>query len=292
MGENVTAEPELKKCFVVCPIGAAGSATRAHADWLLHEIIEHVFERHFPNTFEVVRADRIDEPGMIDAQIINHLLDDDLVIADMSELNANAFYEIGIRHMIEKPIIHMFKAGTEIPFDVKLFRAIQFAYAHPVDLQTARTSLSAAVRTVMATDHKPDNPVVRARGFVQLQETATPAIELLQQEISALKLKVSDLEGGRATASKTFGEDMISIIARKLSAGKYQVEVHFTHGLPDSSKKTMLQAMRDGYFDRLIVRPKSITFEGDRMYMSFDDRPIDRDLIGLRDLILDKYIPF
>lgn len=179
---------------MVCPIGAAGSATRTHADWLLHEIIEHVFEAHFPGEFEIVRADRIDEPGMIDAQIINHLLEDDLVIADMTELNANAFYEMGIRHMIEKPIIHMFKEGTEIPFDVKLFRAIPFSYDSPLALKSARTALCSAARTVMDHDHKPDNPIIRARGVVQLEASATPALQLLHQELGSLSSRVSEME--------------------------------------------------------------------------------------------------
>jgi hypothetical protein len=32
-----------KTCFVVGPIGDAGSPLRGHADWLLDEIIEPVF---------------------------------------------------------------------------------------------------------------------------------------------------------------------------------------------------------------------------------------------------------
>src|SRR3569832_2839863 len=100
-----------KSCFVVCPIGEDGSATRRHADWLQHEIIEHVLDHHFKDQFTVFRSYKIDQPGMIDAQIIGHLLDDDLVIADKSELNPNAFYEMGIRHMMELPIILMFKKG-------------------------------------------------------------------------------------------------------------------------------------------------------------------------------------
>jgi hypothetical protein len=59
---------------------------------------------------------------MIDSQIITSLLDAELVIADLSFLNPNAFYEIGIRHMVQKPIIHMFIEGTDLPFDVKPFR--------------------------------------------------------------------------------------------------------------------------------------------------------------------------
>lgn len=48
MPDSKALKPVKKKsCFVVCPIGDEGSATRRHADWLLHEIIEHVLEAHF-----------------------------------------------------------------------------------------------------------------------------------------------------------------------------------------------------------------------------------------------------
>jgi hypothetical protein len=107
--EEMAEEEELpdpgKMCFVVGPIGAEDSPQRIGADWLLEMIILPVFV-DFPQ-FEIKRADTISEPGMIDAQIINALLNADLVIADLSTLNPNAFYEIGIRHMAQKPIIHM-----------------------------------------------------------------------------------------------------------------------------------------------------------------------------------------
>ncbi len=62
-----------KTCFVIGRIGDAGSPTRGHADWLLDEIITPVFEEHFKD-FEVVRSDKITQPGMIDSQVINNLL--------------------------------------------------------------------------------------------------------------------------------------------------------------------------------------------------------------------------
>jgi hypothetical protein len=53
-----------KTCFVVGPIGDTGTATRGHADWLLDEIITPVFAENFKE-FDVMRADRISQPGMI-----------------------------------------------------------------------------------------------------------------------------------------------------------------------------------------------------------------------------------
>ena len=95
-----------KSCFVVGPIGDDDTEDRIHADWLLEEIIQPVFDEKF-SEYRVERADRITIPGRSDAQVISALLDADLVIADLTTLNPNAFYEIGIRHMTQKPVIHM-----------------------------------------------------------------------------------------------------------------------------------------------------------------------------------------
>ncbi|TBE20531.1 hypothetical protein [Rhizobium ruizarguesonis] len=175
-----------KVCFVVGPIGATGSASRTHADWLLKGVILPTFKEHF-REFDVVRSDRIDEPGMIDAQMIGHLLDAELVVADMSEHNANAFYEMGIRHMAALPIIHMFRKGTPIPFDVGPYRAIEFNYADPDDLEAAKVALRAAVDKTLKPGFKIENPVTRARGVQKISENATPEMQLLWQEVNALK---------------------------------------------------------------------------------------------------------
>ena len=182
-----------KTCFVVGPIGDDGSPTRGHADWLLDEIITPVFVEHFKD-FEVIRSDKIAQPGMIDSQVINHLLDAELVIADLSLLNANAFYEIGLRHMERKPIIHMFRAGEVIPFDVKPYRAIPFAFEHPKQRFEAREQLKQAVEAVLAPGYQVENPVTRARGFAAVSQHATPDMHLVLMEIESLKTRVQSAE--------------------------------------------------------------------------------------------------
>jgi hypothetical protein len=119
------AEEPKKLCFIIGPIGAEDSEARVHADWLLEGIILPAMA-DFPE-FHVKRPDHDSRPGLIDSQMINDLLNADLVIADLSLLNPNAFYEIGIRHMAQKPIIHMQLATEKPPFDVSLYRAIKFS---------------------------------------------------------------------------------------------------------------------------------------------------------------------
>jgi hypothetical protein len=192
------ARPRL--CFVIGPLGDSDSDTRIHADWLLEEIIDPVF-KEFPD-YEVVRADKIAEPGMIDAQIIRYLIDADLVIADLSALNPNAFYEIGIRHMVQKPIIHMQLVEDKIPFDVSLYRATKFSRRRPSDLRRARDELRQMVVAIGVPGYAVDNPVTRARGQIALEQHATPEQQVLMEQVRSIQGRLAAVEE-RTLAQRT-----------------------------------------------------------------------------------------
>src|SRR5438105_4413433 len=113
---NEQTSPKL--CFVVSLIGEPGSEGRIYADWILKWVLKPVMDEFEEVTVKLAADDA--RPGQIDAQIISDLLKADLVIADLTGLNPNVFYEIGIRHMAQKPIIHMQLASQKIPFDVSL----------------------------------------------------------------------------------------------------------------------------------------------------------------------------
>lgn len=193
------AEATKKICFVVSPLGEPDSSTRIHADWFLEEIVQPVFNE-IPS-FEVVRADKIALPGMIDAQVIQHLLDAEVVVADLSTLNPNVFYEIGIRHMIQRPIIHMQSADEKIPFDVSLYRAIRFSRTRPSDIRKAREDLRAAVKSVTANGYQVDNPVTRARGQIAIEIQGTPGQQVLAEQLRAVQQRLSLLESRTETKS-------------------------------------------------------------------------------------------
>jgi hypothetical protein len=191
------ANPE-RLCFVIGPIGDEGTETRLHADWVLQGIIQPIFKKHF-NEYQVERADQIVAPGSINSQVINRLLDAPLVIADMSFHNANAFYELAIRHMVQLPTIHMIRVGDKIPFDVAPYRAIPFSYASPDALEQAKRDLKSAVEHVIAPNFVVDNPVTHARGVVELREHATPEQQLLLQQIESILARLDGVESSLAT---------------------------------------------------------------------------------------------
>jgi hypothetical protein len=146
-----------------------------------------------PN-FHIERSDHISTPGQINAQVIDRLLNSRLVIADLSMLNPNVFYEIGIRHMVEMPIIHLQREDDPIPFDVAIYRAIKFSLKEFADLEGAQGQLAKAIGDVLDPAYVTNNPVTEARGRVKLRESATPEQQILLEDMARLKARMSFLE--------------------------------------------------------------------------------------------------
>jgi hypothetical protein len=167
----------------VSPIGTLDSEQRIHADWVLR-IIKSVMAGF--DGYNVKRADEDARPGIIASQMITDLLTAGLVIADLSFHNPNVFYEIGIHHMVQKPIIHMRLTSWSLPFDVIPHRAMCFDLKKPQDFDAACAELKRQVEAVLAPGYVVENPVTNARGRVEVQEHATPTQQLLIDQMIAM----------------------------------------------------------------------------------------------------------
>ena len=73
---------------------------------------------------DVVRADEEGGPGLIIEDIARLIRESKLIIADISPVNANVFYEVGFAHALNKPTILIAEKGTNLPFDVSPFRTL------------------------------------------------------------------------------------------------------------------------------------------------------------------------
>jgi hypothetical protein len=68
--------------------------------------------------FECFRADEIQHSGVIDVPMYERLLSADLVIADLSTWNVNAFFELGVRYALKpRATICIAESGFKNPFD-------------------------------------------------------------------------------------------------------------------------------------------------------------------------------
>lgn len=79
--------------------------------------------------YECVRADEIQDSGLIDKSMYALLIQSDLVIADISTYNPNAIYELGIRHAVRPfSTIIMKEEKGKIPFDIDHSRIFQYTH--------------------------------------------------------------------------------------------------------------------------------------------------------------------
>lgn len=114
-------QAKLKKCFIITPIGSDNSEIRRQIDGVIDACIKPTLV-----DFDVYVSHRICTTGSINNQIINHIYEDDLVIANLTSLNPNVMYELAFRHAIRKPIIVIKNKndGCQLPFDIKDDRTI------------------------------------------------------------------------------------------------------------------------------------------------------------------------
>ena len=130
-----------------------------------------------------VRADEIVHSGVIDVPMYEQLLDADVVVADISTMNPNALYELGVRHAL-RPFTTIVMGESRIaeksyPFD--LSHLLIRSYVHLGDgidyeeVERARKDLTRAITTILQ-DPKHDSPVyVHLAGLERPQRAALQA---------------------------------------------------------------------------------------------------------------------
>ena len=194
-------EKKPRRCFVIGPIGEPGFAERTHADMLLNNVIREALKDCDP-PYEVARSDEIDDPGMITDRMIHDILNADLVIADLTFLNPNAFYELGIRHAREKPVIHFASSETKLPFDAMTHRAVIQDIRTWEGTKRARDQIRAQAKATEADGYRVSNPITQANASFKMRESADPMervvadlqarLELLETNDQAERLEASD----------------------------------------------------------------------------------------------------
>ena len=146
-----------KHCFIIGPFGEPGTDVRKRSDQLLRHIIRPPV---VSLGYEPLRADEMPDPGLITSQVIKHIINDPIVVADLSGSNPNVFYELALRHAIRKPLIQLIRLGDPLPFSVAGMRTIVFDLTDPDSVEKARSDVLEQISAVEA--KKPeelDSPV-------------------------------------------------------------------------------------------------------------------------------------
>ncbi len=191
----------MKTCFIVCPIGNDGSDTRKRSDTLLNYVLKPVCNEC---GFDAIRVDELNTGSSISQTIIDHLKTADLVIADLTDHNPNAFYELGYRTALGKPTIQIKAKGESIPFDVTTIQTFDYNLNDIPDTENFKNRIK---QTIQSYDF--DTSVDSAN-------TDTSALNfnaVILQEI----YKLQDMINGLSDRLVTTDTAAISVLADKLS---------------------------------------------------------------------------
>lgn len=148
----------IKDCFIITPIGDIQSETFKKTTGLLEAVIEPVL---LSLGFQAVPAHYIASPGSIPKQILKHIVEDELVIVNLTGLNPNVMYELAVRHAVRLPVVIMAEDGTKLPFDVLDQRTIFYSDSFQ-GLSECRSKLDIALKHILQEGYIPDNPIYDA----------------------------------------------------------------------------------------------------------------------------------
>ena len=157
MREAPSPEPE-KTCFIISPIGEKGTPKYINFKKVRTYLIDAVAEE---KGYRTIRSDDVEEPGKITTQIIDHLRESDLVIADISDSNANVFYELAIRDAARKPVILIAVPGTKSPFDISDQRYLPYSI-DVAEIEDAKKKLAGYIDSIESPGYVLSSPVTTA----------------------------------------------------------------------------------------------------------------------------------
>ena len=199
---------KMMKCFVIAPIGDSGTEIRKYSDIVYRHIISPAIE---PLGYEVMRADMISSPGIITNQIIEHILNSDLVIADLTGNNPNVMYELALRHSTKKPVIQITSKGENIPFDVANMRTIIVDIRDLSEVERAKESLrslASAINTDPSSNYSPvfafeSNQTLRGKKSTaddgwSTESSIANALKDIDQRLESLDYKLNKIHKNEA----------------------------------------------------------------------------------------------
>lgn len=200
---------EKKPCFVIAPIGEPDSETRKRSDQVLKHIIRPAVEAC---GYDAIRADQIDKPGIITSQVIQRVVGDPLVIADLTETNPNVFYELAIRHAIRKPLVQLIKKGDRIPFDVAGTRTIQVDHHDLDSVESAKQEIIKQINALENDQTEIETPISVSLDLQLLRQSENPEERSLADVLATVSEVRSSLAKIESRLGSKPGTDVVDEI--------------------------------------------------------------------------------
>ena len=172
--------PKERECFVIMPFGEKKDAEGNNIDF--NEIYIHLIKNTVEGLKDLemtcIRSDEIAEAGWIHPKMFERVYASEVAIVDITSLNPNVFYELGIRHaLVDSVTVLIRRTGTKIPFNIEGLNVIEY---NPESL----TSVDEARKKI----------VDYIRNGLKLRVIDSPVQELLDLRVGAVSKELTKTE--------------------------------------------------------------------------------------------------
>lgn len=109
---------------------------------------DHIVKVAADFNFSVARGDDFFTAHSVMLDVWSAIYSAKVIIADCTGRNPNVFYEIGLGHVLGKPVILITQNNEDVPFDVRHMRYIQYSYT-PRGMLEFEKRLAETIKTVL-----------------------------------------------------------------------------------------------------------------------------------------------
>jgi hypothetical protein len=134
----------LDTCFVMMPFGP-------WPDVYYKEIFAPAIKEA---GMEPLRADELFSTGTVIEQIWEQIQKSKILLADLTGKNANVFYELGLAHAAQKPVVFTSAHLDDVPFDLRHLRVIVYDLNDPFWGDKLKENLAAYLRNAKSDPNK------------------------------------------------------------------------------------------------------------------------------------------
>ena len=125
-----SADTEKARCFVIMPISDPSDYEQGHFLRVYTNLLRPAIEA---TGFEPIFAGDVARSDVIQADILNNLLNAEMALCDISSRNPNVFFELGIRQAYGKPVVIVNDGKHEPVFDTSILRYTHYSKDLRVD---------------------------------------------------------------------------------------------------------------------------------------------------------------
>jgi len=170
-----------RTCFVIMPFSSTESCTEGEWDWIFENMFKPAVEGAGLE-YECRRS--VATRGNLVASILQDLDDAYVVLADLTDHNANVFYELGVRHSLRDRSILVAQKSEDIPFDLQAYAYHAYDWKTEEGRAELAKKLSQLLAEIDTNPKRPDNPVSDFLGRTRELTTATTPVTVSPQEVA------------------------------------------------------------------------------------------------------------